>query len=132
MKDLLKEVPSFYKKEGRDFPWRKTKDPYKILVSEIMLQQTQAQRVIPFYERFIQEFPNAKALAQAPLSKVLRLWSGLGYNRRGKFLHDAAKIITKDGFVGQKLPGVGPYTAGAVAAFAFNKPEVFIETNIRT
>ena len=133
MPKLLRELKAFYKKEGREhLPWRKTKDPYKILVSELMLQQTQVERVIPFYNRFLKTFPSARALARASLSQVLQHWQGLGYNRRAKFLHQAAKIIAKDGFVGQKLPGVGSYTAGAIAAFAFNKPEVFIETNIRT
>ncbi len=133
MPKLLRELKAFYKKEGREhLPWRKTKDPYKILVSELMLQQTQVERVIPFYNRFLKTFPSARALARAPLSRVLQHWQGLGYNRRAKFLHQAAKILTREGWRGQKLPGVGPYTAGAVAAFAFNKPEVFIETNIRT
>jgi len=97
-----------------------------------MLQQTQVDRVIPFYTNFLKQFPTARALAKAPLSRVLLAWQGLGYNRRGKYLHEAAKILAKEGFTGQKLPGVGPYTRGAVLAFAFNKPEVFIETNIRT
>lgn len=133
MEKLLRELKSFYKKDARThLPWRKTRDPYRILVSEIMLQQTQVERVIPYYNRFIKKFPTPQALAVAPLSDVLRLWQGLGYNRRGKYLHDAAKVVAQEGFVGQKLPGVGPYTAAAVAAFAFNKPEVLIETNIRT
>ena len=100
-------------------------------MSEIMLQQTQASRVVSFYKKFIKEFPTVRVLAKAPLSKVLIVWQGLGYNRRGKYLHEAAKIIVKDGF-GGRLPGVGPYTAAAVDAFAYNKPTVFIETNIRT
>jgi A/G-specific adenine glycosylase len=130
---LLKELKAFYKKEGRDhLPWRKTRDPYKILVSEIMLQQTQVERVIGYYKRWIKKFPTAKVLAKAKLGDVLKEWQGLGYNRRAKFLHEAAKILVKERFTGQKLPGVGPYTQGAVLAFAFNKPEVFIETNIRT
>ncbi len=138
---MLRELKRFYKKEGRShLPWRKTKDPYKILVSELMLQQTQVARVIPKYERFIQVFPSFAALAKAPLSNVLLEWQGLGYNRRAKFLHETAKIITKE-FKGkfpntaeeiEELPGIGHYTAGAISAFAFNKPEVFIETNIRT
>lgn len=132
MPKLLREIKRFYKKEGRSyFPWRHTKDPYKILVSEVMLQQTQVGRVVPFYTKFIKQFPTAKKLAGAPLSKVLRAWQGLGYNRRGKYLHGAAKIIVSKGF-GSRLPGVGPYTAAAVDAFAHNKPTVFIETNIRT
>ena len=118
-------------------PWRKTKDPYKILVSEIMLQQTQVERVIPFYNRFIKKYPTARALSRASLRDVLKMWNGLGYNRRTKFLHQAAKQLGKSDFPKtaeeiEKLPGVGHYTARAIAAFAFNKPEVFIETNIRT
>lgn len=97
-----------------------------------MLQQTQVERVIPFYERFIAKFPTPGVLAKAPLSEVLKYWSGLGYNRRGKFLHEAGKIIAQEGWRGKKLPGVGPYTAAAIEAFAHNKPTVFIETNIRT
>jgi len=87
--------------------------------------------VIPKYKAFLKEFPSAKVLARAQLSKVLKQWQGLGYNRRGKFLHEAAKVIVKDGYTG-KLPGVGPYTRAAIEAFAHNKPTVFIETNIRT
>lgn len=128
---LLKEISSHYATHGRDLPWRHTRDPYKILVSEMMLQQTQVERVIGFYKKFLKEFPTARKLAEAPLSEVLVGWQGLGYNRRGKFLHQAAKIITKDGF-GGKLPGVGPYTAAAIDAFAHNRLTVFIETNIRT
>jgi A/G-specific adenine glycosylase len=127
---LLKEVEAYYKKEGRShLPWRHTRDPYKILVSEVMLQQTQALRVVPFYNKFVKEFPTPKALARAPLSKVLKAWQGLGYNRRAKFLREAAKVIAEEGYVGQKLPGVGPYTKGAIDAFAFNKPAVFIKKN---
>ncbi len=136
---LIKELKAFYKKEGRShLPWRKTKDPYKILVSELMLQQTQVERVIPFYNNFIKQFPTAGTLSKAPLSKVLKAWQGLGYNRRAKFLHEAAKQLTalkkfpRKAEEIQKLRGVGHYTARAVATFAFNTPEVFVETNIRT
>jgi A/G-specific adenine glycosylase len=128
---LVLELKKFYKKNKRDLPWRKTRDPYRILVSEVMLQQTQVDRVIPKYQAFLKEFPTAKKLAEAPLSRVLKEWQGLGYNRRAKFLHQAAKMIVKEGW-GGKLPGVGPYTRAAVEAFAHNKPGVFIETNIRT
>lgn len=133
-----KIVWTFYKKHGRhQLPWRKTRDPYKILISEIMLQQTQVERCIGFYERFLERFPSAKTLATAPLSEILRLWQGLGYNRRAKMLHAAAKEIAKNGMPKsatglEELPSVGPYTARAVAAFAFNEDDVFIETNIRT
>lgn len=135
---MLKELKAFYKKEGRhDLPWRKTYDPYKILVSEVMLQQTQVERVLPKYTAFIKKYPTASRLAAAPLIRVLNEWQGLGYNRRAKFLLGAARVIAQKGFPKkiadiEALPGVGRYTARAVAAFAFNKPEVFIETNIRT
>lgn len=141
MQKLLTDLKSFYKTQGRHaLPWRQTRDPYHILVSEIMLQQTQVTRVLPKYEEFLKEFPTAEALAEASLSKVLGVWSGLGYNRRGKFLHEAAKkIVTEHGGKVPRniekiaeLPGVGPYTARAVAAFAFNAKETFVETNIRT
>ncbi len=134
-----KTVWNHYEEHGRhDLPWRKTHDPYKILVSEVMLQQTQVDRVIPYYETFLRAFPDAKALARAPLSRVLRLWQGLGYNRRAKMLHSAAKEIVRLGAFPrtidaiEELPGVGPYTARAVAAFAYDTDSVFIETNIRT
>jgi A/G-specific adenine glycosylase len=139
---VLRELKSFYKKSGRShLPWRKTRDPYKILVSELMLQQTQVARVIPKYERFIKVFPSFAVLAKASLSKVLVEWQGLGYNRRAKFLHQTAKIIRARSNLAQaqlstefleSLPGIGPYTARAVSVFAYNRPEVFIETNIRT
>lgn len=139
MSTLLRELKAFYSTEGRShLPWRKTRDPYRILVSEIMLQQTQVDRVVPFFKRFIKIFPTASSLARAPLSKVLQEWQGLGYNRRAKFLHEAAKKLStlkqfpRDVEDIQKLPGVGHYTARAVATFAFDAPEVFVETNIRT
>lgn len=134
-------VWKFYKESGRhDLPWRKTKDPYKILVSEVMLQQTQIPRVIEKYKLFLKTFPNIHALAEAPVSSVLSLWSGLGYNRRAKFLRAAAQYIDtelKGKFPKsiediEELPGVGPYSARAVAAFAYNTPSSFLETNIRT
>jgi A/G-specific adenine glycosylase len=134
-----KIVWAYYKKEGRhDLPWRKTHDPYRILVSEVMLQQTQVERVKPYYAAWMKKFPTATALAKAPLGDVLKAWQGLGYNRRGKMLHEAAKAITKRGDFPktvqelEKLPGIGPYTARAVMAFAHNADVVFIETNIRT
>lgn len=114
-------------------PWRKTRDPYKILVSEVMLQQTQVERVVPHYKKFLKEFPTARSLSRAPLARVLKAWSGLGYNRRAKYIHEAAKMLTggvTSGF--ENLPGVGPYTAAAVRAFAYNEPVIMIETNIRT
>ncbi len=126
-----------YREHGRHtLPWRKAKNVYRILVSEVMLQQTQVERVIPFYKKFIQKFPTAKKLATAPLADVLKAWQGLGYNRRAKMLRSAsgelaAKKVKTIAEL-EALPGVGPYTARAVAAFAWNRDVIFIETNIRT
>jgi len=124
----------------RGMPWRTDTRPYYVMVSEIMLQQTQVDRVIPKFEAFIGRFPSVKILSQATLADVLQTWSGLGYNRRAKFLHQAAiKIMTEFNGVFPEtykelitLPGVGVNTAGALLAYSFNKPAVFIETNIRT
>lgn len=124
----------------RDMPWRQQTDPYYVLVSELMLQQTQVSRVIPKFNAFIEAFPTVEHLSKASLGDVLRLWSGLGYNRRAKFLHEAAKKIMgkHDGTFPHSyndilaLPGVGQSTAGAIMAYAFNQPIVFIETNVRT
>lgn len=124
----------------REMPWREDTRPYYVLVSELMLQQTQVERVVPKFNAFIAAFPNEKALAAASLADVLKLWSGLGYNRRAKFLHEAAKKImqdfngkfpqTKEGLL--SLPGVGINTVGAILTYAFNKPVPFTETNVRT
>lgn len=140
-KKLRRDVYAHYKKHGRHtLPWRKTTDPYRILVSEIMLQQTQVDRVLPYYRTFLKTFPTVHMLAQAPLSTVVRLWQGLGYNRRALFLHKAAKIIV-DRFDGrvpclredlESLPGVGEYTAAAIQAFAFDMPAIVLETNVRS
>lgn len=124
----------------RDMPWRQDTRPYYVLVSELMLQQTQVVRVVPKFEAFISRFPDEKTLATASLADVLRLWQGLGYNRRAKFLHAAARCIVND-FGGRfpeneadilRLPGVGKNTAGAISVYAFNRPAVYVETNIRT
>jgi len=131
---------AFYEKEGRIFEWRNVDNPYYVMVSEIMLQQTQTYRVEPKYRAFIEEFPDIEALAQASLRDVLGMWQGLGYNRRGKFLHQAAQrvmqeyngILPNDPEVLVTFTGIGKNTAGSICAFAFNKPTVFIETNIRT
>jgi len=138
---FVKTVLEYYRKEGRhDLSWRKTKDPYKISVSEVMLQQTQVARVKEKYKEFLTLFPTAKTLANAPLVEVLKVWTGLGYNRRAKFLKTMAEYVTKE-LKGefpktveelQQLPGVGHYTARAIATFAYNQPHTFIETNIRT
>jgi len=124
----------------REMPWREDTRPYYILVSELMLQQTQVDRVIPKFLSFIERFPDEKALAAAPLADILSLWSGLGYNRRARFLHESAKKIINE-YSGQfpesreellRLPGVGVGTAGAITVYAFNQPVAFIETNVRT
>jgi A/G-specific adenine glycosylase len=130
-------VWAHYKKQGRhDLPWRKTTDVYKILVSEVMLQQTQVERVIPFYKKFLRKFPTAQKLARASLPDVLRSWQGLGYNRRAKMLRDAAAVLAERSIRTvselESLAGVGPYTARAISAFTWNQNEIFIETNIRT
>lgn len=129
-----------YRSNGRMFPWRKTRDPYRILVSEIMLQQTQTGRVVQKYEAFLKVFPNVEMLAMAQVRDVFNLWQGLGYNRRAKMLRDAARVVVeehrgafpKSPEALEALPGIGPYTARAVCAFSFNQPVVMIETNIRT
>jgi len=129
----------FYKEHGRTFPWRRTRNPYHILVSEIMLQQTQTDRVTQKYEQFLTHFPDFPSLDEAHLREVLRVWQGLGYNRRAIALKNiASAVITEfhgnlpscpDALV--SLPGIGRATACAICAFAFNKPVVFLETNIR-
>lgn len=132
-------ILSYYQQYGRDLPWRRTTDPYSILVSEIMLQQTQVERVAPKFILFIEKFPTIESLASAPLSEVLSAWSGLGYNRRAINLQKAA-IILRDEYGGSvpdnpdilaRLPGIGKATAAAICAYAFNMPVVYIETNIR-
>ena len=143
-----KIVYGHFKRHGRNFPWRfpslkkskeGTLDPYKIMVSEIMLQQTQAERAARFYVAFLGRFPNVGALAAAREKEVLRAWQGLGYNRRALYLLRAARIICRD-YAGKipsdiasltSLPGIGKNTAGAIRAFAFDLPATFIETNIR-
>lgn len=124
----------------RDMPWRADTRPYYVLVSELMLQQTQVSRVVPKFLAFVEAFPDEEHLAEAKLSEVIKHWQGLGYNRRAKYLHDSAKMIVHD-FGGifpeneasiLKLPGVGRNTAGAIRAYAFDRPSIFVETNIRT
>lgn len=135
-----KTIWDYYREHGRRFPWRERNDPYRVLVSEVMLQQTQADRVVPFFRKFVRMFPTVKALARAPLQKALLGWSGLGYNRRVLYLKRAAETIVRDhgGRVPRDLgkldalPGIGRDTASAILAFAWNEPAVFVETNIRT
>ncbi len=135
---LQERVLSWYAKEGRSLPWRKTRDPYKILVSEMMLQQTQVDRVIPKYLAFLEAFPTMEELAAAPTGDVLRFWSGLGYNRRALNLQKCAQLIVanREGEFPRQiaallsLPGVGKYTAAAVLSFAFNKNVPVVDVNI--
>jgi len=134
----------YYAHNGRSgLPWRAAEadgsfDPYKIMVSELMLQQTQVGRVASKYQMFIEHFPNIRSLSKAELGAVLRVWQGLGYNRRAKFLWQAAQIVDSVNYFPQtlpelvKLPGVGINTAGAILAYAYNFPAVFVETNVRT
>jgi A/G-specific adenine glycosylase len=133
-------VYKFYEGHGRELPWRRTKKPYHILVSEMMLQQTQVGRVMDKYPLFLKRFPDFNRLAQSSLRSVLRTWQGLGYNRRAAHLRKAAQLVAsqwhgrlpRDAEKLVTLPGVGRATAGAILAYAFNQPVVFIETNIRT
>jgi len=134
-----KKIHTYYDSHGRDLPWRKTRDPYRILVSEIMLQQTQVDRVIDKYKDFLAAFPDCQSLAKARLKNLLGVWQGMGYNRRALALQKLAQKVM-DCHQGKlpadreyliDLPGIGKYTAGAVLAFAFNKPVVFMDTNIR-
>jgi len=140
VKAFQAQIWGFWGHSGRhSLPWRGTRNAYKILVSEVMLQQTQVSRVLEKYPEFLRAFPTIKALAEAPLAQVLSVWQGMGYNRRAL----ALKRLTEEVMTKHKgkiprgraeleaLPGIGSYTAGAVRAFAFNEPEVFIETNIR-
>lgn len=129
-------VLSWYTAVRRDLPWRRTTDPYRILVSEVMLQQTQVARVVPYYEAFLARFPDEVALGGAPTADVLRLWSGLGYNRRALALQACARVVARDGWPRDAagllaLPGVGPYTAAAVASFAFGDHVAAVDTNVK-
>ena len=135
-----KTIWAYYHHAGRvGLPWRQTRDPYAVLISEVMLQQTQVARVERYYNKFLERFPDFRALAHAKKSDVLAVWQGLGYNRRAMFLKRAAEIVVaqyggqlpQDRVALESLPGIGKGTSGSLMAFAFNEPEVFIETNIR-
>jgi A/G-specific adenine glycosylase len=123
----------WFAERGRDLPWRKTRDPYAILVSEVMLQQTQVERVVPRYLAWLERWPTVEALAAASPADVIREWQGLGYNRRGLNLHRSARRIAAEGWPEDliELPGVGPYTAAAVASFALGRDVLPIDTNVR-
>lgn len=141
LKKFKNIVYDYYSLHGRRaMPWRKTKNPYYILISEVMLQQTQVARVLTKYNEFIKIFPTLESLAKAPLAKVLKTWQGLGYNRRARSLNQLAKKLFYEYAnkvpnrreVLLTLPGIGEATSGAICAFAFNQPVVFTETNIRS
>src|SRR5438876_6485201 len=126
-------VLTWYSQTGRDLPWRETRDPYAILVSEVMLQQTQVPRVVPRYLDWLERWPTAWALAAAQRSEVILAWQGLGYNRRAVNLHRAARVVAERGWPDDltELPGVGPYTAAALANFAFGADVLPVDTNVR-
>ncbi len=135
---FIQIILDYYGANGRPFPWRETWNPYYILLSEMMLQQTQTSRVLPKYTAWIEQFPTWDALATAPLLDVLTAWKGLGYNRRAKAIHTVAQeVVSRNGELPKsreellKLPMVGPATAAAVGAFCYNEPTVYLETNIR-
>ncbi len=135
---LRRSLVAWFAQSARDLPWRRTRDPYAILVSEIMLQQTQVATVIPFYERWLARFPDFASLAAAEESDVLSVWQGLGYYSRARNLHRAAKTVVekhdgkmpRDPALIRALPGIGRYTAGAVASFAFDLPEPLVDANV--
>lgn len=132
---VRRRVLAWYLASKRDLPWRRTRDPYAVLVSEVMLQQTQVSRVIPAYRAFLKRFPTLRSLARASLGDVVRQWSGLGYNRRARDLHRVAcsvpGALPRDVAGLDALPGIGPYTAGAVACFANGARVPFADTNVR-
>ena len=141
MRALRRALLAWYDEHRRDLPWRRTRDPYAIWISEAMLQQTRVETVIPYYERFLARFPNVETLATAEQDDVLGLWAGLGYYSRARNLHRAAQKVARehggvlpDDAAGlRKLPGVGRYTAGAVASIAFDKPEPVVDgTSVQT
>jgi A/G-specific adenine glycosylase len=129
---VREELLAWYLKNRRDLPWRRTRDPYAILVSEVMLQQTQVERVVPRYLAWLERWPTVEALAAAPAADAIREWQGLGYNRRALNLHRAAALIAAGGWPDDltELPGVGPYTAAAIGNFAFCRPELPVDVNV--
>ncbi len=130
---MLTALLEWYEANGRRLPWRETTDPYAILVSEVMLQQTQVERVIPRWRRWLERWPTVEALASATPAEVIVEWQGLGYNRRAVNLHRAARVVAAAGWPDEltELPGVGPYTAAAVANFAFGRDVLPVDTNVR-
>ena len=135
---FTKKLLAWYARAARDLPWRKTRDPYRVLVSEVMLQQTQVARVTEYYPRFLERFPDLETLASARPKAVREAWDGLGYYARASNLHALARVVSRefdstlpdDPAKLVELPGVGPYTAGAVASFAYEKPVAAVDTNV--
>src|SRR5438034_50032 len=135
---FTRKLLAWYRRAARDLPWRRTRDPYRVLVSEFMLQQTQVSRVAEFYPRFLERFPDLGTLARAPARQVREAWDGLGYYARASNLHALARVVRQNlgGTLPDnpekliKLPGIGPYTAGAVASFAYEKPVPAVDTNV--
>jgi len=130
-----RKLLSWYRRNRRDLPWRRTSDPYAIWISEIMLQQTRVAAVVPYYERFLARFPDVRALAKARLDQVLALWSGLGYYRRARHLHAAAREVLRNGFPRteaewRNLPGIGPYAAAAISSIAFGERAAAVDGNV--
>ena len=127
------QLLGWFRENGRDLPWRRTRDPYSVLVSEVMAQQTQVDRVVPRWERWLERWPTIEALAAAPAADVIREWQGLGYNRRALALHRAARHVAGCGWPDDltELPGVGRYTADAVACFAFGRDVLPVDVNVR-
>jgi A/G-specific adenine glycosylase len=130
---MVERLLAWFAESGRDLPWRQTRDPYAILVSEVMLQQTQAARVVPHYLAWLERWPTVDTLADASTADVLRAWQGLGYNRRALSLQRAAREVAANGWPDDltELPGVGRYTADAVACFAFGRPVLPVDVNVR-
>jgi len=137
VREFQRRLIRWYARHGRDLPWRRTRDPYRILVSEIMLQQTQVERVLDYYEPFLQRYPTIETLAAAAEFQVREAWDGLGYYARARNLHRTAQHVTRehggrlpdDALTIQRLPGIGRYTAGAVLSFAFGKDAAILDTN---
>jgi len=138
-KKIQRKLLDWFHKHARDLPWRRTRDPYAIWISEIMLQQTQVDTVIPYYQRFLKSFPTVRCLAEADLSKVLKAWEGLGYYSRARNLHRASQVIsshlkgkipdTIEGLL--NIPGIGRYTAGAILSVAYNKEAPILDGNVK-
>lgn len=137
-KRLGKLLLDWYDENKRDLPWRKTKDPYRIWISEMMLQQTRVEQVIPYYNRFLKKFPDIQTLANSALDDILKTWEGLGYYRRARYIHESARIMVSkyDGKIPKnytelkELPGFGPYTCGSVLSIAYNQPYPAIDGNV--